>query len=305
MTSVLEFQAVSKSYGKKAPVLHGINLSIQEGEVVGLLGRNGAGKTTLIRLVMGMLCPDSGSIMIFGISPMEDPVAVKKRIGYVSEDQILPERSTIAELIAFHRYLFKDWDRSLESRLINRFCLPLNSTIKALSKGQARQVALLCAICHRPEFLILDEPAGGLDAVARREFLEVSIQLLNREGSTILFSSHYMNDVERIGSRVVLLDQAGILLDRDLDSLRENTSVALIPRTTGLDASTIEQLPGCLHVRRLSDEWHALIKGTPEDVQPQLEAILNLEGIRCARIPLEEFFIEMVGPEKEGRSLDR
>jgi ABC-2 type transport system ATP-binding protein len=298
MTSVLEFQAVAKSYEKKVPVLDGINLSIQEGEVVGLLGRNGAGKTTLIQLAMGMLYPDSGSIRIFGISPAEDPVAVKKRIGYVSEDQILPERSTIAELIAFHRYLFKNWDRSLESQLLNRFSLTPNSTIIVLSKGQARQVALLCAICHRPEFLILDEPAGGLDAVARREFLEVSIQLLNREGSTILFSSHYMNDVERIGSRIVLLDQAQILLDRNLDSLRENTSIALIPKATALDASAIEQLPGCLHVRQSADEWHALIEGTPEDAQLRLETLLKLDGIRCARIPLEELFIEMVGPDK-------
>jgi ABC-2 type transport system ATP-binding protein len=298
MTSILEFQDVTRSYDGKAPVLNGINLCIREGEVVGLLGRNGAGKTTLIRLAMGMLYPDSGSIKIFGVSPVEDPVSVKKRIGYVSEDQILPGHATIAELIAFHRYVFKSWDSSLEGQLLNRFSLSADSKIKHLSKGQARQVALLCAICHRPEFLILDEPAGGLDAVARREFLEVSVQLLNREGSTILFSSHHMNDVERIGSRIALLHQGKVLLDRDLDSLRENTCIAWIPKANAPDVSAIGKLPGCMHVRQSANEWHALMEGTPEDVRLRLSAIAGSDGIRCAHIPLEELFIEMVGPEK-------
>jgi ABC-2 type transport system ATP-binding protein len=298
MTSVLEFKNVTRSYVKDLPVLDGINLSIQQGEVVGLLGRNGAGKTTLIRLAMGMLYPDAGTIQILGLSPKEDPVAVKKRIGYVSEDQILPKHSTIAELIAFHRYLFKSWDQSLERQLLNRFSLSMDAKIKHLSKGQARQVALICAIGHRPEFLILDEPAGGLDAFARREFLEVSIQLLNREGSTILFSSHYMNDIERIASRIALLENGKLLLDRNLDSLIENTCIAWIPKARVSDVSAIDTLPGRLHVRQSTDGWRALMDGTPEDAQQRLETLLSSDGIHCARIPLEELFIELMSPEK-------
>jgi ABC-2 type transport system ATP-binding protein len=297
MTPVLEFQNVTQSYQPQKPVLEAINLSIDEAEVVGLLGRNGAGKTTLIRLAMGMLHPDAGSIRIFGISPLEDPVAIKRRIGYVSEDQTLPEHSTIAELIAFHRFLFKDWDGDLERQLLDRFSLPADSKIKLLSKGQARQAALLCAICHRPELLILDEPAGGLDAVARRDFLEISIQLLNREGSTILFSSHYMNDVERIGNRIALLDQAKIVLDRPLDSIRENTCLALIPEFAVKDASVLHSLQHCLHARQTADSWRALIEGAPEDVRPRLDEIFGSVGIRCTRIPLEELFVEIVSPE--------
>jgi ABC-2 type transport system ATP-binding protein len=297
MTSILEFINVTQSYQLKKPVLETVNLSISEGEVIGLLGRNGAGKTTLIRLALGMLHPDAGSIKVFGISTLEDPVAIKKRIGYVSEDQILPEHSTIAELIAFHRFLFKNWDSSLERQLLNRFSLPVDSKIKLLSKGQARQAALLCAICHRPELLILDEPAGGLDAVARRDFLEISIQLLNREGSTILFSSHYMNDVERIGNRIALLDQAKIVLDRPLDSIRENTCLALIPKSAATDASDLHALQACLHARQTSDGWRALFEGAPEDVQSRLTALFGSDGIRCTRIPLEELFVEIVSPE--------
>lgn len=106
MTSVLEFNNISRSYRKGVPVLDGVTFSVAPGEVVGLLGRNGAGKTTLIRIAMGMLFPHGGSVRVFGLSPTDEPVAVKKRVGYVAEDQVLPARLTIAELIDFHRYLF-------------------------------------------------------------------------------------------------------------------------------------------------------------------------------------------------------
>ncbi len=227
MTPALEFSNIVMSYKRGSPVLDGVSFPVAAGEVVGLLGRNGAGKTTLINIAIGLLSPQSGTVRVFGTSPTEDPVAVKRRVGYVSEDQILPPRSTVAELIDFHRYLFPRWDTALERQLVERFALQPKSRIHKLSKGQARQVALLCAVCHRPELLLLDEPAGGLDPVARREFLKTAIQLLNREGTAILFSSHNMSDVERIGGRVVLLDRGRVRIDRDLDRIREEVRVPL------------------------------------------------------------------------------
>jgi ABC-type Mn2+/Zn2+ transport system ATPase subunit len=156
-----------------------------------------------------MLYPNSGSVCAFGLSPRKDAVAVKKRIGYVGEEQILPGPSSVAELIAFHRHVFPQWDSELEGRILDRFGLSGKSTIMRLSKGEARAVALLCAVCHRPELLLLDEPVAGLDPAARREFLEVAVQFLNREGTTILFSSHDMDDIERIGQRAIFLDGEG------------------------------------------------------------------------------------------------
>ncbi len=298
MTPVLEFLDISRSYGKSAPVLDGVSFSVAAGEVVGLLGRNGAGKTTLIHIAMGLLSPGGGTVRAFGISPFDDPVAVKRRIGFVSEEQVLPVRSTIADLIAFHRYLFGRWDQALERQLMERFSLSAKSRIFRLSKGQARQAALLCAVCHRPELLVLDEPAGGLDPVARREFLETAIQLLNREGTAILFSSHNMTDVERIGGRVVLLDKGRVRIDRDLDRIREQICVAMIPRASAPDAAAIERVPGCLRVRPVYDEWHAVMEGDPEAVSQQMAQALGADGVRCTRVPLEELFIELVGGDR-------
>jgi ABC-2 type transport system ATP-binding protein len=295
MTRVLELDNVVRAYKKGVPVLNGVSLSIAEGEVACLLGRNGAGKTTLIRIAMGMLYPDQGAVRVFGLSPTLDPVAVKKRVGYVSEEQILPAEATLAELISFHRFLFSTWDAAIERDLIGRFDLPLHTRLRALSKGQARQAALLCAICHRPELLILDEPAGGLDPAARREFLEASIQLLNREGSAILFSSHHLSDVERLGGRVVLLDEGRVRLDRNLDEVREDLCVAIVPKDRIPEAAALERMPGCLRVHAVSSDWHAVFHGSPEDVTTRLDDVLRTGRVLCVRVPLEELFVEMVG----------
>jgi ABC-2 type transport system ATP-binding protein len=295
MSAILEFDDVERSYERGKPVLDGVTFSMQPGEVVGLLGRNAAGKTTLIRLAMGMLFPHRGRVRAFGMSPTEDPVAVKRRIGFVAEDQVLPPSSTTTELIAFHRYLFPHWDTVLERLLLERFALPVETRIAKLSKGQARQVALLCAVCHRPELLILDEPGGGLDAAARREFLETSIQLLNREGTAILFSSHHLTDVERIGGRVLLLADGKVKLDRELDTLREDLCVAIVPGDAAPEAAAIERLAGCLRVRRVFGDWHAVFQAAPEVGRMRVEEALGIENVRCMSVPLEELFVELVG----------
>jgi ABC-2 type transport system ATP-binding protein len=299
MSPILEFDNIVRAYKKGVPVLNGVSFSMSEGEVVGLLGRNGAGKTTLIRIAMGLLYPQEGRVSVFGLSPTNDPVAVKQRIGYVSEEQILPGGSSIAELIDFHRYLFPRWDGDMERQLLDRFGLSRAAKIRRLSKGEARQVALLCAICHRPDLLLLDEPGGGLDPAARREFLEASIQLLNREGSAILFSSHHMSDVERLGGRVVLLDQGKVRLDCDLDEVREDLCVAVIPQAWSPDAAALERVPGCLRVHLIANDWHAVFNGAPEEVIKRLEPLLGTSRIQCVRVPLEELFIELVGGKRE------
>jgi ABC-2 type transport system ATP-binding protein len=265
-----------------------------EGEVAGLVGRNGSGKTTLLRIAMGMLYPEEGRVRVFGLSPTDDPVAVKKRIGYVAEDQVLPGGMSIADLVALHRSLFPKWDQAMERDLLDRFGVSHRDRIKPLSKGQKRQVALMLAICHRPELLILDEPAGGLDPATRREFLEASIQLLNREGSAILFSSHHMGDIERIGARVLLLEEGTIRLDCELDRVREDLCVAMVPKAW-MEASALEKTPGCLRVRPVFDDWHAVFQGAPDAVQQQLRAPLGSRGVQCVRVPLEELFVELVG----------
>ncbi|MBD3869571.1 MAG: ABC transporter ATP-binding protein [Acidobacteria bacterium] len=293
--TVLAFENIVRYYRNGHNVLDGVGFEVQAGEVVGLLGRNGAGKTTLIQIALGVLRAQSGTVSVFGLDPAVDPMAVKQQVGYVSEDQILPEFLKVSEVLTLHRGLFPGWDADLEKELLTRFEIRTGAKIKELSKGEARQVALLCAVAHRPKLLLLDEPAGGLDPAVRREFLETSIQLLNDAGTTILFSSHYMTDVERMAGRIVMLHSGKILVDDALDNLQERFSMVLLPLEDGMTEERARALPGCIAVRRRNGSIHAILRmGREEGLQAVRQAV-GAEGIRCETIPLEEMFIELLG----------
>ncbi|UCF37591.1 MAG: ABC transporter ATP-binding protein [Acidobacteriota bacterium] len=296
--SVVEFQNIHRAYKKGVPVLEGFNLSLEPGEVVGLLGRNGAGKTTLMRIAMGMLEPQQGGVRVFGIEPRQNPIEVKQRVGYVAEDQVLPEFLRVEDVIGLHRELFPRWDSDLERELRETFDVPLRSKIKELSKGQARQVALLCAIAHRPELLLLDEPAGGLDPAIRREFLETAIQYLTQSGSTILFSSHHMGDVERLADRIVILDRGRVLIDESLDELREGFSLVLLPLDIESRASELLELEECLTIRKRPESFHAVFRADCSRARSLLADRFQIGNAKCRTIPLEEMFIELMGRRK-------
>jgi ABC-2 type transport system ATP-binding protein len=293
--SIVEFNDIHRAYRRGVDVLDGVSFSVESGQVVGLLGKNGAGKTTLIRIAMGMIEAQRGEVRLFGMDPRSEPLRVKRRVGYVSEDQILPGFLRVVDVIRIHRGLYPSWDGQLERELLERFDLRPRARIKSLSKGQARKVALLCAVTHRPELLLLDEPAGGLDPAARQEFLETSIRLLNESGSTILFSSHHMTDVERMADRVVMIHEGQVLVDCPLDTLREEHSLALVPRDSGVSRSRLLDLAHCLGVRERPDSLHAVFRLGPEGTSAVLEKELGVAGARCTRIPLEEMFIELAG----------
>jgi ABC-2 type transport system ATP-binding protein len=296
-TPVLRIERLRHAYRRGAPVLDGVSLRVERGQVVGLLGKNGAGKTTLLRIVMGMMAPDAGQVQVLGMDPRACPVEVKRRIGYVAEEQILPPYLTVAEALALHRSLFPTWDEPLASELRLRFELPSWTVVRTLSRGQARRLALLCAVAHRPDLLILDEPAGGLDPVAHREFLEISIRLINESGSSIVFSSHVMTDVERLADRIVILHERRILIDETLSELREGYSLALLPGEIAVGPERLQQVPGLVSARWREDGCHALLRFPPDQACAVLER--ELGGVRalCPPVVLEDLFIEAV----EGR----
>lgn len=293
--SLVQFEDIYRAYHRGKDVLSGLSFSLEAGEVVGLLGRNGAGKTTLMRIAMGMLEAQKGRVRLFGLDPRKDPIQVKRRVGYVSEDQILPEFLRVEDVIRLHRGLFPTWDEKMERELGERFEISPRARIKTLSRGQARQVALLCAVSHRPELLLLDEPAGGLDPMARREFLETSIHLLNETGTTILFSSHYMTDVERLADRIVMIHGGRVLIDNGLDDLREGFSIALVPHDHGATRSDLIGLEGCLGVRHRSEALHAVFRKSPGESKALLESTLGIADAHCRSVALEEMFIELAG----------
>ncbi len=244
---------------------------------------------------MGMLEAQEGQVRIFGMDPRRDTVEIKRRIGFVSEDQSFPTFFNANQVMDVHRGLFPTWDEDLAQDLLTRFDLPSGRKVGKLSKGQARQLALLCAVAHRPELLILDEPAGGLDPHARREFLETSIRLLNETGTTILFSSHYMNDVERMASRLLMLHDGQIWIDSDLDDIREGYCLALLPAGMPGIGERLLADPRCLCVRERTDAVRAVFELGPDECSAHLRKNFELTDAQCRPLPLEEMFIELAG----------
>lgn len=292
---LLELEGVFRSHQRGIPVLSGVDLALEPGEVVGLVGENGAGKTTLIKVALGTLVAQRGTVRLFGLDPREHPVEVKRRLGYVSEHQVLPPYLRVDQVLDLHRSLFASWDDALARDLCARFELAGRERIRTLSKGQARRVAVVCAVAHRPELLLLDEPAGGFDPAARREVLDTVLQLLSEAGTAILFSSHHMQDLERTAGRVALLRHGKILFDRELDTLREQMTLVVLPVGNGLAPGDLRAVAGCLGSRVVEDELRAVFVGMHAEVRARLLPLTKAQVPTCATLALEELLVEILG----------
>jgi ABC-2 type transport system ATP-binding protein len=218
--SVINVSELTRRFGAKT-ALSSVSLSMPRGGVYGLVGANGAGKTTLIKHILGLLRAESGSVRVFGLDPVADPVAVLSRIGYLSEENDVPGWMRVDELIRYSRAFYPAWDDVYAEELQQAFALDPTAKIKDLSKGQKARVGLLIALAHRPELLVLDEPSSGLDPIVRRDILGAVIRAAADEGRTVLFSSHLLGEVEQVADHVTMINNGKIVLSAPLDAIRE------------------------------------------------------------------------------------
>jgi len=223
--SVVHVSELTRRFGATT-ALDSVSLSLPRGAVYGLVGANGAGKTTLIRHILGLLRAESGSVRVFGLDPVADPVAVLSRIGYLSEENDLPGWMRVDELIRYTSAFYPKWEDDYAEELRRTFALDAAAKIKDLSKGQKARAGLLIALAHRPELLVLDEPSSGLDPLVRRDILGAVIRTIAHEGRTVLFSSHLLQEVEQVADHVTMIHQGAIVLSAPLDDIRESHRVA-------------------------------------------------------------------------------
>ncbi|HKU66179.1 MAG TPA: ABC transporter ATP-binding protein [Candidatus Baltobacteraceae bacterium] len=211
----LRITHLTKQYGHRLAV-EDLSLDIQRGTVFGLVGRNGAGKSTTISCLLGLIPKTSGEIALFGerLRPR-----IFDRIAYVPETNCLDDWMTTRQHIEFRRRCFSHFDRTLMSRLMERFEIEPERTLRKLSKGQRQAVALALAFAQRPDLMILDEPALGLDPLMQRRLLD-SIVSAAADGTAVLFSSHQIGHVEQAAERIGILDHGRLVLEADVDDLR-------------------------------------------------------------------------------------
>jgi ABC-2 type transport system ATP-binding protein len=298
--NLVEFQDVTRIYAGGSTALRGVTLSLAEGSVTGLVGRNGAGKTTLLRMIPALLHPTGGTVRVFGVDPWDRQEEVKRQLGYLSEDHVLPGHLRVRDMTDLCESVYPGWDADMASGLLAQFGLDETRRIVVLSKGQKRQVGLVMAVCHRPRLLVLDEPAGGLDPVVRREFLEVVIELLASSGSTIILSSHILSDLERLVGSLVVLHEGRVLLQRAVDDLKENTCRVEIGGALPSDAEAkLAAHPDCVRAVRKNGRVQATLVCSPEGASRVVNAALApSEGVEVSGamlLGLEDIFVDLTG----------
>jgi ABC-2 type transport system ATP-binding protein len=224
MTHAILTERLTKYFGSRC-VVNSLDLRVPTGTVYGFLGRNGAGKSTTIKMLLGMVQPNYGRIELLGHELGALPSAVRARIAYLAEGHPLYGWMTVTEATRFCRAFHRDrWNQLLLDQILEHFEIPLRSKLRRLSNGQRANVALALALGPDPDLLILDDPTLGLDTVARRDFLISMIHLVQRQGRTILFSSHILADVERVADRIGILVDGVLRVDCPTEHFKESLS---------------------------------------------------------------------------------
>ena len=277
-------------------VLDGINLNVPRGCIYGLLGRNGSGKTTIIRILLGLEPPSRGQSFLLETDSANLSAKVHGRIGYVAEGHNLIQNYKVSRLIKLCKDLSSQWNDKFFEHLIETFRLPFDRRVRELSIGMRAQLNLSLAMAIEPELLILDDPTLGLDTVARRQFLELAIEIIAQQGRTILFCSHILSDVERIAERIGILAAGKLVVDCPLEELKK--------RVKKLRVIFPESAPTNLYLTEIINQQ---IRGremviTVANWNQQKQAVLEtFKPSSCTEIPmsLEDIFIECTKPNPE------
>lgn len=287
---IVDIRRVSRRFGDKL-ALDELSLTVPRGGVFGLIGGNGAGKTTLIKHILGLLKAQTGSVQVFGLNPVENPVGTLGRIGYLSEDRDLPDWMRLGELMQYTQAFFPNWDKAYAEELREAFDLDAKARVKTLSRGQRARAGLLVALAHRPELLVLDEPSSGLDPVVRRDILGAIIRTIADEGRTVLFSSHLLDEVERVADRVAMIHQGRIMLTASMDEIKAQHRRLTLRFEQAHDQPP--SLVGTISSKGQGAEWTYTCSGESEQLRRAAEA-MGATVVDEQALSLDEIFVTRI-----------
>jgi ABC-2 type transport system ATP-binding protein len=288
---ICQLNNVSKWFGR-TKALDGVDLCIHSGSIIGLVGSNGAGKSTLLRHIIGLYLPDEGTCTTLDIEAKKLSPKELARIGYVHQEGELLEWMNVGQLIRYVSAYYETWNKDLEARYIKDFDLNLKDRVGALSPGQRQKLSILLAIGFEPELLILDEPASALDPLARRQFLNLMLEMIQTQNRTIVISSHILSDIEKIIDHIVIMDKGKILRDCGLDALQEEFCQITLTATGG---KLPESLPFANVVDCKRNGTQALLtlrNANPQQIEEQAQRIGCRVEMR--RLSLEDLYQHVV-----------
>ena len=289
----IELEGVCKSY--RFFELDDIALQVPRGTIMGLIGPNGAGKSTTIRILMGLVHQDRGSVRVLGHAMPEEQVEAKWDIGFASDDMRLYDALTLGWHMNFMKSIYESWDAAYAEKLLRRFGLRAEQKIKGLSHGQRVKAALLLVFARRPRLLVLDEPTTGLDPVARHEILRELTDVMADEDRTVLFSSQNTQDVEQISDRITFIDRGHIIDSMDKEAYLDRWRRLRLEVPTGV---ALPALPGVIGIRQTG----RLAVAIANEFAPELpNAYVNSGALVHAveNMTLEEIFVANVERNRE------
>jgi ABC-2 type transport system ATP-binding protein len=285
--AAVSVRRLRKSFGSQV-VLDEVNFEAPAGQTVALLGRNGAGKTTMIRTLLGLIAADQGEVTVAGCNPATEPQELRRRVGYLAEDQMMYGWMTAVELCRFLAPFYPKWDSRLADRYLERFDIPRHCCIDRLSKGQTVKLGLAVALAHSPAVAILDDPALGLDSISRKEFNRSLVEHLQAEGRTVIYSSHLLDEVEAVADQVAILDRGRIVRQGAADVLRDEIQRLVLP------LEIARQMPapqGLLDVHRRERMVEVVVDGCAQFLQQLASIDVNLSP---SGMTLDEIFEAVV-----------
>ncbi len=279
-----------------------LSLSIPQGTIFGLIGPNGAGKSTLLQTLMGILLPDRGDACILGRSIQESGPDIRQQVGYVPDFPIMYPMFKVKDMFILAQKLYENWDENKCRSLCKYFKIPTGKRVRTLSRGMKVRAALVLALSIRPKVLILDEPTAGLDPVARRAFLKAMIDEAAEGGTTVLYSSHNLNDLEQTADHIAVINQGKLLLTCSIDELKKSIHKSqVVFATDNLAEKVINSLPGLIEVGKQGKIYTFTASGEQQVFREAL-ANLNPTIIEPVNLSLEDVFITYM--KKEGYSYD-
>ena len=291
---VIKTAKLTKYYGKSRGIID-LDLTVSQGEFFGFIGPNGAGKSTTIRTLLGLIAPTSGSAMIFGKDVTKEKELILQDIGYLPSEALFYGGMKVKDILKLSADLRKK-DCAAESKLLcERLQLDTTRKVDELSFGNRKKVAIVCALQHRPELLVLDEPTGGLDPLMQKEFFDI-LRERNKEGATILLSSHVLSEIQRNCSRAAIIRDGRIIACDNVDVLSKTSA----KRVTVHGAVDLKQLSGIRDRRDSEDSVSFLYSG---DMNSLLRALSSgqVNDLTVSEPDLEEVFLHYY--EKDGETV--
>lgn len=274
--NALEIKNLTKTYS--GFTLDNLNLTLPSGCIMGLIGENGAGKSTTIKLILGMLHKDNGTITVLGRDNGNSTKLSKEDIGVVMDEVGIPVCLTVKQVGKVMKNTFKNWDDAEYCRLVEKFALPDNKAFEELSRGMKMKLGIAIALSHNAKLLILDEATAGLDPVVRDEVLEMLSDFTRDENHSILISSHIVSDLEKLCDYIAFLHKGKLMLCEEKDKLLSEY---------GLVHCTAEEL------QKLPKETIKHIKENPYGAEAMVLRDLMPAGVAVGRISIEELFVFM------------